>query len=138
MSYSSRRLTVVGLRYAREATPQRNRSREGDVTSGTRPAPGTTGQPESAVLTGQIIDARPAPPAAASSIDSLTVRVAGTSLCSEVDSLGRFTLDGVSPGAVLLQFAGADVSATVMIPGVESRDEIHIAMKLVADPAEAG
>lgn len=136
MNYSCRRLKVVGLRYAREVKPQRARRHELRVTAGTRRALDNTGPPESAVLTGQIIDASAMPPAAASSIDSLMVRVAGTNLCSTVDGLGRFTLPEVPPGAVLLQFTGADVQATFMIPGVDSGDQIHIAMRLIAYRAE--
>lgn len=126
------RPNVVMLSYARDAGRHRVRRREGDSAADTVSPLGNASLSESAVITGRINEANGMAPTAASSIGSLTVKVAGTNVSSAVDHLGRFTLHGVPPGTVRLQIMGADVNATVTIPGVETQDQIHITVRMMA------
>ena len=58
-------------------------------------------------------------------IPGLVVTVAGTSISSGLDAAGRFTLDGVPPGDIQLQFSGP-ISATITLTGVQSSEKITL------------
>lgn len=139
MSFRIRRPIVVLLRYARGAKPRSARPRTWGVAGAALPGVGQARPPEGAVVSGRIVDAGAMARRAASSMDALAVRVTGTDICSAVDDLGRFTLHGVPPGTVRLQFTGANVQGHVRIPGVEPRDQVHIAVRMNARrPAQYG
>jgi hypothetical protein len=89
-----------------------------------------------AAVVGHIVGAA-ITPAARAPLDSLTVMVAGTTLCAPIDRFGRFALFGVPPGTVRLQFTGPDVDAAVVIPAVEPRDQVHVGLKLFVQCAAA-
>ena len=61
---------------------------------------------------------------------SVTVKVVGTDISTTTDGRGLFTLTGVAPGEVKLEFAGAGGSATISISGVRADDEIRISVTL--------
>lgn len=61
---------------------------------------------------------------------SLKVTISGTDISTTVDGTGQFTLTGVPPGDVTLQFTGAGVSATIKLSGVTTGDQIHIEVTL--------
>ena len=129
---------VVMLSYARGAVRPRVRRRDGEIAADAAPVIGNANAAASAVITGFLDDANEMPPTAASSTGSLMVRVAGTNVCSAVDGRGRFTLRGVPSGTVRLQITGGDVNATVTIPGVETQDQIQIAVRMTTLRPAAG
>lgn len=61
---------------------------------------------------------------------SITVTVVGTSLTTQVDGAGQFTLTGVPPGTVQLKFSGSGIDATVTLTGVAADDRIEISITL--------
>lgn len=125
------RPSVVMLSYSRGAGRSRVRRPEVDVATDAVSAAGNANPlaGAGAVITGRINGIAAT---TASSMESLTVQVAGTNVWSAVDSLGGFTLHGVPPGTVRLQIRVADVNATVAIPGVETQDRIHITVRMIA------
>jgi len=73
----------------------------------------------------------PATAATLATIDSasVTVKVVGTNI-STTTNQGQFTLTGVPPGDVQLEFSGRGGSATISISGVTADQEIHISVTL--------
>jgi len=61
---------------------------------------------------------------------SLKVTIVGTNITSSVDGSGQFTLTGVPPGDVTINFAGSGVSANITLKGVTAGQEIHIEVQL--------
>jgi hypothetical protein len=61
---------------------------------------------------------------------SVTVKVVGTNISTTTDGRGLFTLTGVAPGEVKLEFTGAGGTATISISGVRADDEIRISVTL--------
>jgi hypothetical protein len=61
---------------------------------------------------------------------SLKVTISGTDISTTVDGTGQFTLTGVPPGDVTLQFSGPGVSATIKLSGISSGDQVHIEVTL--------
>jgi hypothetical protein len=133
VSMTSRpRPSVVMLRYARSTESHRARRGQGGRGAGA-PSDLPTSPSKSAVITGRINDAS-ATPEWTGSNEGLTVKVTGTSVSSAVASDGQFTLRGVPPGTAKLHITGADVDATITIPGVEMQDEIQVAVTIEVLP----
>jgi len=61
---------------------------------------------------------------------SIKVTISGTDISTMLDGTGQFTLTGVPPGTVTLQFSGPGVSATITLSGVTTGDQIHIEVTL--------
>ena len=61
---------------------------------------------------------------------SLTVKVNGTNIETNVDGSGRFTLNGVPSGTIVLNFSGRGINADVTITGVSTGDQITIEVRL--------
>jgi hypothetical protein len=61
---------------------------------------------------------------------SVTVKVAGTNISTTTNGQGQFTLTGVPPGEVRLEFTGPGGSATISISGVKADEEIRITVTL--------
>lgn len=61
---------------------------------------------------------------------SLHVTISGTNISSTVDGTGQFTLTGVPPGTVTLQFSGPGVSASITLSGVTAGEQIQIDVTL--------
>jgi hypothetical protein len=61
---------------------------------------------------------------------SVTVKVAGTNNSTTTNGQGQFTLTGVPPGEVRLEFTGPGGSATISISGVSADEEIRITVTL--------
>jgi hypothetical protein len=61
---------------------------------------------------------------------SLRVTISGTDITSTVDGSGQFTLNGVPPGNVTLQFSGSGVSASITLSGVTAGEQIHVEITL--------
>jgi uncharacterized protein DUF5666 len=61
---------------------------------------------------------------------SVTVKVVGTNISTTTNGQGQFTLTGVPPGEVKLEFTGAGGSATISISGVRADEEIRISVTL--------
>ena len=61
---------------------------------------------------------------------SITVTVVGTSVTTQVDGAGQFTLTGVPPGTVQLKFSGSGIDATLTLTGVAADDRIEINVTL--------
>jgi hypothetical protein len=57
----------------------------------------------------------------------MTVSVVGSGQSASVDTVGRFTLTGVPPGSVQLQFTGPGVNATVAVT-VAQNEQVQIAV----------
>jgi hypothetical protein len=100
-----------------------------------------------AVIVGRVNSVGSAPPAVMATDRSsaarastmattnLRVTVAGTSVSSQVDGAGQFTLTGVPPGTVQLRFSGSGSDATVTLTGVEADDRIEITVTLNGNAA---
>jgi Domain of unknown function (DUF5666) len=61
---------------------------------------------------------------------SVTVKVVGTSISAKTNGQGQFTLTGVPPGEVRLEFSGRGGGATISISGVRADDEVRISVTL--------
>jgi hypothetical protein len=61
---------------------------------------------------------------------SITVKITGTNISTVTDGQGQFTLTGVPPGNVQLEFSGQGVNAKIVISGVSAEDEINISVTL--------
>lgn len=61
---------------------------------------------------------------------SVTVKVVGTNISTTTNGQGQFTLRGVPPGEVRLEFSGRGGSGTISISGVEVDEEIRISVAL--------
>ena len=61
---------------------------------------------------------------------SVTVKVVGTNISTTTNGQGQFTLTGVPPGDVQLEFAGRGDSSTISISGVRVDEEIRISVTL--------
>ena len=61
---------------------------------------------------------------------SLHVTISGTNISSTVNGAGQFTLTGVPPGTVTLQFSGPGVSASITLSGVTAGEQITIDVTL--------
>jgi hypothetical protein len=57
------------------------------------------------------------------------VKVNGTNIETNVDGVGRFTLDGVPSGTIVLNFSGRGINADVTITGVNTGDQINIEVR---------
>src|SRR5262245_61881655 len=61
---------------------------------------------------------------------SLRVSIAGTNISTEVDGRGQFTLTGVPPGTVTINFTGSGVSASITLTGVTADQQISLEVRL--------
>ena len=61
---------------------------------------------------------------------SLHVSISGTNISSTVDGNGQFTLNGVPPGTVTLNFTGSNVSASITLTGVTAGETITVDVTL--------
>jgi uncharacterized protein DUF5666 len=116
----------------------------GDNASLSPTAPSGSGGGTGAVIIGQVMSGASAPVTPRSTADrlatantfatadsaSVTVKVVGTNISTTTNGQGQFTLTGVPPGEVRLEFTGAGGSATISISGVKATDEIRISVSL--------
>ena len=95
--------------------------------SGASPTePGSSSGADGASISGTVSGASSALTSSGSqSIPGLIVTVAGTSITSGLDAAGRFTLNGVPSGDIVLQFSGP-VSATITLTDVKSTETITL------------
>ena len=102
--------------------------------SGSLSPTGPSGSGSSTVITGRVSGLSGLPATAntfgARATTSLRVTIAGTDISTTVDGSGQFTLTGVPPGTVTLQFSGPGVSATITLTGVTAGDRIHVEVTL--------
>jgi hypothetical protein len=61
---------------------------------------------------------------------SVRVTITGTNISTNVDGNGQFTLTGVPPGDVTMQFSGPGVSASITLKGVTTDQQITIDVTL--------
>jgi hypothetical protein len=61
---------------------------------------------------------------------SVTVKVVGTNISTTTNGQGQFTLTGVPPGEVRLEFGGRGGPATISFSGVQADEEIRISVTL--------
>jgi hypothetical protein len=61
---------------------------------------------------------------------SVTVKVVGTNISTTTNGQGQFTLTGVPPGEVRLEFSGRGARATISFSGVQADEEIRISVTL--------
>ena len=66
---------------------------------------------------------------------SVRVTISGTNISSNVDGNGQFTLTGVPPGDVTMQFSGPGVSASITLKGVTADQQITIDVTLNGNSA---
>ena len=66
---------------------------------------------------------------------TLTVSVAGTSLTTTADANGSFTLTGVPPIQIVLNFSGTGISATLPLGSVGANDYVQINVTVSAGSA---
>jgi hypothetical protein len=90
----------------------------------------SAGATTGATISGRVIGAAAAPSsttmATAAAAGGMTVKVSGTNIQSSVDAAGQFTLTGVPPGTVVIEFTGNGHNATITINGVNVGDRIEI------------
>lgn len=60
----------------------------------------------------------------------VTVKVVGTDISTRTNGQGQFTLTGVPPGEVRLEFSGRGGGATIAISGVRVDEEVRISVTL--------
>ncbi len=65
-----------------------------------------------------------------SSSYTIVVSVAGTSLSTTVDGVGRFKLTGVPSGTVELKFSGNGMQGSIILTGVKDADQVDVAVTL--------
>lgn len=105
----------------------------GNASGSLSPTGPSGGSTTSAVITGRVkgmtspITADSFAPLGTS---SLHVTISGTNISSTVDGTGQFTLTGVPPGTVTLQFSGPGVSASITLSGVTAGEQISIDVTL--------
>ena len=63
-------------------------------------------------------------------VTSLHVSISGTNISTTVDGNGQFTLNGVPPGTVTLNFTGSNVSASITLTGVTAGETITVDITL--------
>jgi hypothetical protein len=56
------------------------------------------------------------------------VKITGTNISTTTDGQGQFTLTGVPPGNVQLEFSGQGTNAKIVISGITAQDEIRISV----------
>jgi hypothetical protein len=61
---------------------------------------------------------------------SVTVKVVGTNISTTTNGQGQFTLRGVPPGEVRLEFSGRGGSGTISMSDVQVDEEIRISVAL--------
>jgi Domain of unknown function (DUF5666) len=61
---------------------------------------------------------------------SVTVKVVGTNISTKTNGQGQFTLTGVPPGEVRLEFSGRGGNATISISDVRVDEEVRISVTL--------
>jgi hypothetical protein len=66
---------------------------------------------------------------------TLGVKVVGTDLAAIVSSSGRFQINGVPPGDVLLQFTDQNVNAAALIAGVSEGEEVEVEIDITGTTA---
>ena len=100
---------------------------------------GVSGFRSGAVITGRVNGANNLPVAtgvlATLATTSLRVTISGTDISTAVDGTGTFTLTGVPPGTVTLQFSGPGVSAASTLTGVTTGETIRIERRSMAAAA---
>jgi hypothetical protein len=75
------------------------------------------------------------PQFAATDSNVITVTIVGTNTATTVGSGGDFTLTGVPPGTVQLQFTGRGMSGTLSISGIGPTDRIELSVALTSSGA---
>ena len=104
--------------------------------SGSGSPTGPSASRSTAVISGRVNGMSTLPVVAASdsfaprAATSLHVTITGTDISSTVDGSGQFTLNGVPPGDVTLQFSGSGVSASIRLTGITAGQTIHLEVTL--------
>ena len=102
------------------------------------------GSGSGAVITGRVsgislrsstLDATTASSTGANAATTLRVTIVGTNISSNVDGAGQFTMTGVPPGAVTLNFTGEGVSASITLNNVNAGDEIRVEVRISGNSA---
>ena len=94
------------------------------------------GAPSGAVITGTVsgmglASMSPTEGLAASATSKpVTVTVVGTNISSVIDGSGKFRLENVPAGDVILRFTATGLDATLMLRGVEAGDRIDIKVRV--------
>jgi len=105
----------------------------GNASGSLSPTGPSGGSTTGAVITGHVRGVSTASTAdsfAPLAVSSLHVTISGTNISSTVDGSGQFTLTGVPPGTVTLQFSGPGVSASITLSGVSAGEQITIDVTL--------
>ena len=110
----------------------------GDSAGSLSPTGLSSGRP-GAVITGRISGLSSPVTTDSFAPQSTTTRVRvtinGTDISSSVDGAGQFTLTGVPPGDITLQFTAPDISATITLHDVAVDERIHIEVRLTNNTA---
>ena len=103
----------------------------GGSKSPTAPAGSNEGAGNGAVISGSVRSGSPLLAATTGgAVSGILVTVVGTGISSGVDAAGRFTLNGVPPGDVLLKFSGGGIDATVTISRVSAAENITLSVNV--------
>jgi hypothetical protein len=87
------------------------------------------GSSSGVTILGQVAGSSTAERAAAST-SNLTVSVVGTSISTQVQGNGKFTLENVPPGDVSLQFKGPGTNAKLTISGLSEGQQVQITVSV--------
>ena len=94
-----------------------------------------TGRVSGITLRSSTLDATTASSTGVNAATTLRVTIAGTNISSNVDGAGQFTMTGVPPGAVTLNFTGEGVSASITLNNVNAGDEIRVEVRISGNSA---
>ena len=88
------------------------------------------GPPAGATILGSVAGVGGGDRAVAGAPGTLKVKVVGTDLAAGVSSSGRFQINGVPPGDVVLEFSDGNVNAAALVAGVSDGEEVEIQVDL--------
>jgi hypothetical protein len=93
------------------------------------------GAPSGATILGSVAGMGGSDRSVTAAPGTLKVKVVGTDLAAVVSSSGRFRINGIPPGDVLLEFTDENVNAAALVAAVSEGQEVEIEVDLTGPTA---